>query len=91
MVTKVWGRDHLPVSVAAPAGGRIGEIIWFEPPHEPPHELPHELPQVLVKYLCASEKLSVQVHPSDAEALTGEAGKEERWPVLEVTLLVRAN
>lgn len=74
MVEKVWGRDALPAPFAAPAGGRIGEI-WFEPPAE--------VPQVLVKYLFTSEKLSVQVHPSDASALPGEAGKEECWLVLD--------
>lgn len=74
MVDKVWGRDVLPAPFVAPAGERIGEI-WFEPPPE--------LPQVLVKYLFTSEKLSVQVHPSDAQALEGEAGKEECWLVLD--------
>jgi mannose-6-phosphate isomerase len=74
MVAKVWGRDRLPAPFVAPEGERIGEI-WFEPPPE--------LPQVLVKYLFTSEKLSVQVHPSDAEALPGEAGKEECWLVLD--------
>jgi mannose-6-phosphate isomerase len=74
MVDKVWGRDVLPTPFVAPAGERIGEI-WFEPPPE--------LPQVLVKYLFTSEKLSVQVHPSDAQAQTGEAGKEECWLVLD--------
>ena len=74
MVAKVWGRDHLPAPFAAPQGERIGEI-WFEPPPE--------LPQVLVKYLFTSEKLSVQVHPSDAEAQPDEAGKEECWLVLD--------
>jgi mannose-6-phosphate isomerase len=74
MVAKVWGRASLPAPFVAPAGERIGEI-WFEPPPE--------LPQVLVKYLFTSEKLSVQVHPSDAEALPGEAGKEECWLVLD--------
>ena len=74
MVDKVWGRDHLPAPFVAPAGERIGEI-WFEPPPE--------MPQVLVKYLFTSEKLSVQVHPSDASALPGEAGKEECWLVLD--------
>jgi len=74
MVEKVWGRDVLPAPFAAPPGQRIGEI-WFEPPPE--------LPQVLVKYLFTSEKLSVQVHPSDADALPGEAGKEECWLVLD--------
>lgn len=79
MVEKVWGRDHLPppftgAPFTAPPGARIGEI-WFEPPPE--------LPQVLVKYLFTSEKLSVQVHPSDTNALPGEAGKEECWLVLD--------
>ncbi len=74
MVEKVWGRDTLPAPFAAPPGARIGEI-WFEPPPE--------VPQVLVKYLFTSEKLSVQVHPSDATALPGEAGKEECWLVLD--------
>lgn len=74
MVEKVWGRDRLPVPFLAPRGERIGEI-WFEPPPE--------LPQVLVKYLFTSEKLSVQVHPSDANAEQGEAGKEECWLVLD--------
>lgn len=74
MVEKVWGRTALPAPFAAPAGERVGEI-WFEPPPE--------LPQVLVKYLFTSEKLSVQVHPSDANALPGEAGKEECWLVLD--------
>jgi len=74
MVEKVWGRDTLPAPFLAPAGQWIGEI-WFEPPPE--------VPQVLVKYLFTSEKLSVQVHPSDATALPGEAGKEECWLVLD--------
>ena len=74
MVEKVWGRDDLPAPFVAPPGQRIGEI-WFEPPPE--------VPQVLVKYLFTSEKLSVQVHPSDAAALPGEAGKEECWLVLD--------
>lgn len=73
LVEKVWGRDVLPAPFAAPEGMRIGEI-WFEPPPE--------VPQVLVKYLFTSEKLSVQVHPSDDTAIAGEAGKEECWLVL---------
>ena len=74
MVDKVWGRDVLPAPFVAPAGERIGEI-WLEPPPE--------VPQVLVKYLFTSEKLSVQVHPSDDTAQAGEAGKEECWLVLD--------
>ncbi|WP_252259841.1 class I mannose-6-phosphate isomerase [Erythrobacter aurantius] len=74
MVEKVWGRDVLPAPFATPAGRRIGEI-WFEPPPE--------MPGLLAKYLFPSEKLSVQVHPSDAAALPGEDGKEECWLVLD--------
>ena len=74
MVEKVWGCDHLPAPFRAPSNARIGEI-WFEPPPE--------LPQLLVKYLFTSEKLSVQVHPGDADALPGEEGKEECWLVLD--------
>jgi mannose-6-phosphate isomerase len=73
-VEKVWGRRDLPPPFAARGGEPIGEI-WFEPPPE--------LSQVLVKYLFTSEKLSVQVHPSDAQAPAGERGKEECWLVLD--------
>jgi len=73
-VEKVWGRDQLPAPFAAPAGQRIGEI-WFEPPPE--------LDSLLVKFLFTSERLSVQVHPSDAQAMTGEEGKEECWLILD--------
>ena len=58
-VEKPWGVDVLPAPFAAPAGQRIGEV-WFEPPPQ--------LCSLLVKYIFTSEKLSVQVHPSDAQA-----------------------
>lgn len=74
IVEKVWGRRDLPQPFANPGAEPVGEI-WFEPPQE--------LPQVLVKYLFTSEKLSVQVHPSDAQAPAGERGKEECWLVLD--------
>ncbi|MBD2842841.1 class I mannose-6-phosphate isomerase [Erythrobacter rubeus] len=73
-VEKVWGRDILPPPFAAETDTRIGEI-WFDPPPQ--------LPQLLVKYLFTSEKLSVQVHPSDEQALAEEEGKEECWLVLD--------
>lgn len=75
-VEKVWGCDVLPAPFVAPTGKRIGEI-WFEPPAQ--------LPQLLVKYLFASEKLSVQCHPSDAQTFAkgqGKQGKEECWLVV---------
>lgn len=71
-VAKPWGRDVLPAPFLAPEGERIGEI-WFEPPPE--------LPGLLVKYIFTSEKLSVQVHPSDAQR-PGH-GKEECWLIID--------
>lgn len=76
MVEKPWGKDVLPAPFAAPVGKRIGEV-WFEPPPQ--------MPSILVKYIFTSEKLSVQVHPNDAQAVTlGETdgGKEECWLVI---------
>lgn len=73
-VEKVWGLRDLPPPFANPGAEPVGEI-WFEPPPE--------LPQVLVKYLFTSEKLSVQVHPSDQQAPAGARGKEECWLVLD--------
>jgi len=76
-VEKPWGADRLPPPFVSPEGKRIGEI-WFEPPEE--------LPQLLVKYIFTSEKLSVQVHPSDQQteqAGLGRQGKEECWLVVD--------
>ncbi|MEO5707034.1 MAG: class I mannose-6-phosphate isomerase [Alteraurantiacibacter sp.] len=76
-VEKPWGRTDLPAPFANPAGTRIGEI-WFEPPED--------LPQLLIKYIFTSEKLSVQVHPSDAQTQAlglGRQGKEECWLVVD--------
>lgn len=76
-VEKPWGKDLLPPPFETPAGKRIGEI-WFVPPTD--------LPQLLVKYLFTSEKLSVQVHPSDAQTEAmglGRQGKEECWLVID--------
>ncbi|MBH0112436.1 class I mannose-6-phosphate isomerase [Novosphingobium sp. YJ-S2-02] len=77
LVEKPWGRDQLPAPFEGLADRRIGEI-WFEPPAM--------LPQLLVKYIFTSEKLSVQVHPSDAQTLQmgiGRQGKEECWLILD--------
>lgn len=76
-VEKPWGRDTLPAPFSSPQGKRIGEI-WFEPPRD--------LPQLLVKYIFTSEKLSVQVHPSDTQTEAkglGRQGKEECWLVID--------
>ncbi len=75
MVEKPWGKDVLPAPFVTPVGKRIGEV-WFEPPLE--------MPSILVKYIFTSEKLSVQVHPNDAQASAmgeGDGGKEECWLV----------
>lgn len=77
MVEKPWGKAVLPAPFIAPEGQRIGEV-WFEPTPE--------IPSILVKYIFTSEKLSVQVHPSDAQAAAlGETdgGKEECWLVID--------
>jgi len=76
-VEKPWGRDQIPAPFAAPFGKRIGEI-WFEPAED--------VFSLLVKYIFTSEKLSVQVHPDDAQAKElGEfdTGKEECWLVID--------
>jgi mannose-6-phosphate isomerase len=76
-VEKPWGRDTLPAPFTAPAGKRIGEI-WFEPPMD--------LPQLLVKCIFTSQKLSVQVHPTDAQTDAkglGRQGKSECWLVID--------
>jgi len=72
-VEKPWGQAGLP----AHFGGRTEKVgeIWFDRADVP-------LP-LLCKWLFTSEKLSVQVHPSDAEAAERglASGKEECWIV----------
>ena len=78
-VEKPWGRHRLYPGFPdpAPGGEPIGEV-WFQSPH------PDE-PNLLIKYLFTSEKLSVQDHPSDAEAQKRglPRGKDECWLVLD--------
>lgn len=76
-VEKPWGREKLPAPFSNPGGEKIGEI-WFEPPAS--------LDQLLVKYIFTSDKLSIQVHPSDAQTIAaglGKQGKEECWLVID--------
>ncbi len=77
-VEKPWGRHTLWPGFPdpAPQEAPIGEV-WFQTPHA-------DEPDLLIKYLFTSEKLSVQVHPSDKEAhARGLArGKDECWVVL---------
>lgn len=76
-VEKPWGRTELPAPFANGGQKKIGEI-WFEHPNSA------ELP-LLVKYIFTSEKLSVQVHPDDAQARERglERGKTECWYILD--------
>lgn len=75
-VDKPWGRDDLPAAFPRAPHGRTGEI-WFEPEDEA------ELP-LLVKFIFTSERLSVQVHPDDAQARARgvESGKSECWYIV---------
>jgi len=81
MVEKPWGRTDIPSSIGSDEGNRIGEV-WFSPPTASGKGRPLPL---LVKYIFTSEKLSVQVHPNDAQAqergLAG--GKSECWYILD--------
>ncbi|WP_404367478.1 class I mannose-6-phosphate isomerase [Sphingomonas sp. MMS24-J45] len=77
-VEKPWGRTRLWPGFAdpAPGGEKIGEV-WFQTPHAGE-------PELLIKYLFTSEKLSVQVHPDDAQARAAgyPRGKDEAWLIL---------
>lgn len=74
---KIWGVDTLPSEFGCTSSERIGEI-WFSPPPE--------MPELLVKYIFASERLSVQVHPDDEQASAmdiGVNGKSECWIIVD--------
>lgn len=78
-VDKPWGRHRLWPGFADPAadGEPVGEI-WFQTPGD-------STPDLLIKYLFTSEKLSVQVHPDDAQAHAAglPRGKDECWVILD--------
>ena len=76
-VEKPWGRTDLDPAFGASPIQRTGEI-WFQ------HPTLKDLP-LLVKYIFTSDKLSVQVHPSDQEARDRgfENGKSECWYILK--------
>jgi mannose-6-phosphate isomerase len=59
----------------APAGQRIGEV-WFTNGVDLP---------LLAKYIFTSERLSIQVHPSDQQARARglPQGKSECWYILD--------
>jgi len=75
-VEKVWGRRDLPAMYGevGPRAGPVGEI-WFAD---------DAAPDLLVKYLFTLERLSIQVHPDDAQAQASghRCGKEEAWYVI---------
>ncbi len=76
-VEKPWGRTKLPAPFESTGGRRIGEV-WFEAPDG------GHLP-LLAKYIFTSERLSIQVHPNDAQARARglRQGKNECWYILE--------
>ena len=80
-VEKPWGRHDLwPGFEDAPEGSpAIGEV-WFQAPKG----VGEDDPELLIKYLFTSERLSVQVHPDDADARARgyERGKSEAWQIL---------
>lgn len=79
-VEKPWGRTKLWPGFDDPAadGEPVGEI-WFETPEGEAE------PELLIKYLFTSEKLSIQVHPDDAQARERgyPRGKDEAWVILD--------
>ncbi len=78
-VEKPWGRHQLwgPFRDSPTGGEPVGEI-WFQAPGD-------STPDLLIKYLFTSEKLSVQVHPGDAQAHARRLprGKDECWLILD--------
>lgn len=78
-VEKPWGRHTLWPGFADPKpdGAPIGEV-WFKTPGD-------DAPDLLIKYLFTSEKLSIQVHPNDAQAHARglPRGKDECWLILD--------
>ena len=77
LVEKPWGRTDIPAEFGNMSGRRVGEI-WYSADTEAP------LP-ILVKWLFTSERLSIQVHPDDAQARARgmPSGKEECWYVVD--------
>lgn len=77
LVDKPWGRTDISAEFGPLSGRRVGEI-WYSADTEAP------LP-ILVKWLFTSERLSIQVHPDDAQAQERgmPSGKEECWYVVD--------
>jgi mannose-6-phosphate isomerase len=77
LVEKPWGRSDIPAVFGDMDGKKIGEI-WYE--DDGADQLP-----LLVKWLFTSDKLSIQVHPDDAQAASRglPSGKEECWYIVD--------
>jgi mannose-6-phosphate isomerase len=77
LVDKPWGRNDISSAFGDMGGRQIGEI-WYE--SDGADNLP-----ILVKWLFTSEKLSIQVHPNDAQAKERgmPSGKEECWFIVD--------
>lgn len=78
-IDKPWGRRALPHPFGRPVdplADPVGEI-WFGMPGRPL--------DLMIKYIFTSEKLSIQVHPSDEQARNAghRQGKEECWYILD--------
>lgn len=75
-VEKPWGKDALPPLFPDGGDRRIGEV-WFDGPEG-------EHPALLVKYIFTSERLSIQVHPTDAQGVARglPGGKSECWYIV---------
>ncbi len=90
-----WECSTHPDGESTVAGGRhrgmpLSQVMMENPGYVGSHPLSHGFPPgqlpVLVKLIDASEKLSVQVHPSDGYAREhegGQPGKTEMWYVLD--------
>lgn len=76
-IEKPWGRADLAPAFGAPANSKTGEI-WYQ--DAGPAQMP-----LLVKWLFTSEKLSIQVHPSQALAKARglPSGKDECWYIVD--------
>lgn len=90
-LAETWECSTHPDGLAVVAGGRhsgqtLKEVLIQHPEYMGKHARSDgELP-VLVKFIDAKEKLSVQVHPSDEYAMekeNGQLGKTEMWYVLD--------
>lgn len=76
LVEKPWGRTDIPPAFGDMHGGKIGEIWYADDAAQP-------LP-ILIKWLFTSEKLSIQVHPNQAQAAARGliSGKDECWVII---------